>query len=187
MVSLQGKYSGWIPYVEVEDVDQAAALAQELDGTVERAPFEVPGVGRNCLVRDPVGALIGISLSRHDFPTPKKQFGAERYVARSQDFPADFYRGLFNWSIQPSDGLGVGKLSITLAGEQVALQTRTEKHPGTEPSWVPSVRVMRLSSALLKVRALEGSIANPERSGPNENDSMLVSDPNGSHVYLIVC
>ncbi|MGI9503793.1 MAG: VOC family protein, partial [Geminicoccaceae bacterium] len=72
-------FDGWIPYVEVQDVDSVAALATESGGKVIRPPFDVPGVGRNCLLLDPLGAHLGISFSRHKFPVPVRQFTAERY------------------------------------------------------------------------------------------------------------
>ena len=84
--SPDGPYTGRVPYVEVEDVDAAAELALDLDGVILKPPFEVPGVGHNCLLRDPLGALIGICLSRHAFPAPTKQFGLERYVTNREIF-----------------------------------------------------------------------------------------------------
>ena len=53
--------NSWIAYVEVADVDTACAQAEKLGGTILREPFEVPGVGRNALLRDPAGALIGLA------------------------------------------------------------------------------------------------------------------------------
>lgn len=84
---------GWIAYVEVRDVDAAATLAEELGGSIIRAPFEVPGVGRNALLRDPLGAIFGISLSRHSFPAPQRQFGVEAYQGFGNPFPKDFMNG----------------------------------------------------------------------------------------------
>lgn len=65
-----GMSDGWIAYVEVPDVDAATGRMERLGGEVVRPSFDVPGVGRNALARDPLGALIGISQSQHTFPTP---------------------------------------------------------------------------------------------------------------------
>ena len=89
--------NGWIAYVEVRDVDATVARVEGLGGTIVRHPFEVPGVGRNALVRDPLGALIGISLSRHSFPAPQKQFGPEVYLSDT-GFPEAFYKSLLGWT-----------------------------------------------------------------------------------------
>ncbi len=183
----RGQSFGWVPYVEVEDVDTASVRAQELGGTVEKAPFEVPGVGRNCLLRDPKGALIGICLSRHSYPAPTKQFGPERYVTTSEGLPVDFYRGLFGWSILPSDGSGVENQRVTWSGNEIAVHSTTEIHLDGRAIWVPSIRVKRLSEALHKVGTLGGSIAEPNRSGPSGDGCALVSDPNSTISFLIAC
>ena len=102
-----GFENGWIAYVEVGDVDAAATLAETLGGIVLRPPFEVPGVGRNALIGDPLGAVIGLSLSRHGFPAPRRQFGQELYLTDGAPFPETFYAKLFDWHVKPSIGDGL--------------------------------------------------------------------------------
>lgn len=180
-----GQSFGWVPYVEVADVDTAAARARDLDGSVAKEPFEVPGVGRNCLLRDPMGALIGICLSRHTFPTPTKQFGVERYFTRSENFPADFYCDLFDWNTLPLDGPGVDSHRIIRSGVEIALHTIAETHPSSGAGWVPSIRVKQLSDALRKVRTHEGSVIGPDWCDPNDDNCALVCDPNDTISFLI--
>ncbi|MDJ1159493.1 VOC family protein [Chelatococcus sp. SYSU_G07232] len=49
----------WFAYVEVDDIDARVAAAEREGGTVLRAPFDVPGVGRIAILRDPTGAAMG--------------------------------------------------------------------------------------------------------------------------------
>ena len=49
----------WLCYIEVDDVDQRLVHAREAGGEVLRDPFEVPGVGRIAIVKDPGGAVAG--------------------------------------------------------------------------------------------------------------------------------
>ena len=49
----------WMTYIAVDDIDKVAAEAPGLGGTVMRAPFDVPGVGRIAIMREPGGAGIG--------------------------------------------------------------------------------------------------------------------------------
>jgi uncharacterized protein len=51
--------SFWMVYVEVADVDAAAAKATELGGAVQVPPMDFPG-GRFALVADPQGAQFGL-------------------------------------------------------------------------------------------------------------------------------
>lgn len=180
-----GQFSGWVPYVEVDNVETTAVRAQEIGGSVKRAPFDVPGVGRNCLLCDPMEGLIGICSSRHNFPTPTLQFGAERYVARSKEFPADFYHELFDWNSRPSENPKTGHRVITMSEKLIAVH-KTDKTPSDGRSfWAPGIRVKDLSAALRKVCELEGSIVSPDSSCPSKDDCLLVGDPNSTLCYLI--
>ncbi len=176
---------GWIPYVEVGNVDAIAARAEDLKGAVEKAPFEVPGVGRNCLLRDPNSALFGICLSRHAFPAPTRQFGPERYRAQPGAFPAAFYGSLFDWDILPADDTGRGRQSIMRAGTEVAVLTEDAVQPHGRPSWAPAIRVQNMPDTLHRVRALKGTVTDPHGEAPQEGASVLVGDPNGTPAYLI--
>jgi predicted enzyme related to lactoylglutathione lyase len=49
---------GWGVYVTVTDVDQTAAMAEDLGGKVLVAPRDIPRVGRFCVLQDPQGAVL---------------------------------------------------------------------------------------------------------------------------------
>lgn len=55
----EGVTDRWVTYVHVNDLDCRIAKVRDLGGLVLRPPWEVPGVGRVAMVRDPVGADIG--------------------------------------------------------------------------------------------------------------------------------
>src|SRR5450631_3501364 len=46
----------WMLYISVDNVDDAAALAAHLGGTVPSPPFDVYDAGRMAVVQDPTGA-----------------------------------------------------------------------------------------------------------------------------------
>jgi uncharacterized protein len=50
--------SQWYAYIAVDDVDACTAHAEQLGGKLIEPPHEIPGVGRACLITDPVGAPI---------------------------------------------------------------------------------------------------------------------------------
>ncbi|SDJ50370.1 VOC family protein [Streptomyces indicus] len=50
----------WLPYFEVEDVDQAVAKARELGASVQMEPTSMTGVGRLAKVTDPQGARLAL-------------------------------------------------------------------------------------------------------------------------------
>lgn len=50
----------WVTYVHVDDLDNAVDQVKMSGGSVLKAPWNVPGVGRIAWVRDPGGAEIGL-------------------------------------------------------------------------------------------------------------------------------
>lgn len=49
----------WMSYLSVNDVDAALEKAKAGGASVMREPFDVPGVGRIAILREPGGAVIG--------------------------------------------------------------------------------------------------------------------------------
>ncbi|MEL6746337.1 MAG: VOC family protein [Pseudomonadota bacterium] len=56
----------WFSYIEVEDVDARIEAVRSSSGQVLREPFDVPGVGRIAIVKDSVGAALGLMTSEED-------------------------------------------------------------------------------------------------------------------------
>jgi uncharacterized protein len=44
-------------YIAVDDVDENAKLAEELGGTIIKAPSDIPNTGRFAIIQDPTGAM----------------------------------------------------------------------------------------------------------------------------------
>ena len=128
---------GWVAYVEVADVDDAVAQAEQLGGRIVRHPFDVPGVGRNALVRDPLGALIGLSHARHGFPVPRRQFGVELYLSDAMSFPEAFYAQVAGWEHDAQ----TGQVHIASSGELVAQRLSGQPPVGAHALWVPALKV----------------------------------------------
>ncbi|MGD1925155.1 MAG: VOC family protein [Paracoccaceae bacterium] len=180
-----GQENGWIAYVEVPDVDAAVKRVDMLKGKIIREPFEVTGVGRNALVRDPFGALFGLSLSRHGFPVPRRQFGPEVYVSNGNDLPQAFYNELFGWQVSPERDMDSVVL-LEPSGEPVAVEHVTKWPAGSNAAWVPSVKVASVFDAC---RAAEINGARPAFVYANEtvqSHSRILFDPDGAPFALDV-
>lgn len=177
--------NGWIAYVEVIDVDEAVELAKTHGGEIVRQPFNVPGVGRNALVRDPSGALIGISLSRHGFPVPHQQFGPEVYLSKGADFPRAFYAQMFGWRVpqrQKSDQRGIaiiGPLDEPLAFYQPEIQ-----YASSQTTWLPSIRVTSPDNAWHTAKALGARPLEKEASENSEKCRLILCDTDGARFML---
>ena len=49
----------WLSYIAVDDVDKRVVKAKKAGATIMREPFDVPGVGRIAILKQPGGAVIG--------------------------------------------------------------------------------------------------------------------------------
>jgi predicted enzyme related to lactoylglutathione lyase len=56
--------SGWLAYVEVDDIRVATKKAKSLGGEVMKDATEVVGMGWLSFIRDPTGAVLGLWQSR---------------------------------------------------------------------------------------------------------------------------
>lgn len=180
-----GMSDGWIAYVEVPDVDAAAARAEELGGVIVRHPFEVPGVGRNALLRDPLGALIGLSLSRHDFPVPRSQFGAEIYLSDAVPFPEEFYSQLFNWKMAAPRSAGRSDNAIIgCSGKGVARHQSGSPPNDAQSIWVPSIKVANTDDAWRASEAMNASrLADPAIESARDS-CVFIRDSCGAYSCL---
>jgi uncharacterized protein len=50
---------GWMPYIAVDDVDARVKKATKAGAKVMKPAFDVPGVGRIVILKEPGGAGIG--------------------------------------------------------------------------------------------------------------------------------
>lgn len=55
-----GMPAHWVPYVIVANVEASIKKAAKLKAKVLMPPFDIPGVGRIAVLRDPQGGVIGI-------------------------------------------------------------------------------------------------------------------------------
>jgi predicted enzyme related to lactoylglutathione lyase len=49
----------WMPYLAADDVDARAKKAVAAGATVMKEPFDIPGVGRIVVLRQPGGGTVG--------------------------------------------------------------------------------------------------------------------------------
>lgn len=55
----EGVPENWLTYFAVDDIDKILKKVKDAGGTVVRDPFDVAGVGRIAIIKDPNGAVQG--------------------------------------------------------------------------------------------------------------------------------
>jgi predicted enzyme related to lactoylglutathione lyase len=58
--TMPGVPTAWLPYVAVDDINEATDKAVSLGATIHRGPMEVPGQGWMTILVDPLGATIAL-------------------------------------------------------------------------------------------------------------------------------
>jgi uncharacterized protein len=56
--------SGWLAYVEVDDIQLATQKAKSLGGKIMKEPLEVVGMGWLSFIQDPTGAVLGLWMPK---------------------------------------------------------------------------------------------------------------------------
>lgn len=64
MKQIPGGPSGWLAYVEVDDIHAATQKAESLGGKVMKDVTEVVGMGWFSFIQDPTGAVLGLWKSK---------------------------------------------------------------------------------------------------------------------------
>lgn len=118
-----GASPSWSGYVAVDDVDADAARVARLGGKVERAPADIPNVGRFAVVADAGGAVFML-FKPNTGETPTKtapmtpgHIGWHELYAGNLDREWDFYSKLFGWTKERAVDLGAFGIYQTFAIE----------------------------------------------------------------------
>jgi predicted enzyme related to lactoylglutathione lyase len=150
--------SRWIPFVQVTSVDATVTAARARGATVEWEPFDVPGVGRNAVLRDPQGAIVCPHAPTHAFPPPHGVFLADALLTHDVGQANAFYQDVFGWTVD-------GCTWVTPAGDA---------------AWVPVLATENVAVSVPKAHALGARewVPAPVRSTPD--GTVLLRDPTGA-------
>lgn len=176
----------WNSYITVESADETLGRARTLGATVHAPAFDVLDAGRMGVLQDPQGAFLCVW-------EPRANLGAEvvnapgaltwnELVSPDIDASADFYGGLFGWTVTEMEGFGMPYVTIqnrdgrTNGGIRAAAQT--------EPTyWLVYFGSEDIDASLGQVSALGGStVMEPLDIGVGKLAAAL--DPEGAAFAL---
>jgi predicted enzyme related to lactoylglutathione lyase len=181
----------WQSYVSVADVNESAATATAVGGTVLAEPFDVMEAGRMAVLRDPTGAVFAIWQ-------PKEEIGARRVnepgsfcwnELYTKDTAASerFYTALFGWRVKRITGATGQPYTEFRIGERPAagmmeIQAEWGEVP---PNWSVYFAVADCASALEQVGSLGGRIEMEPMAITGVGTFAVVQDPQGAHFLVI--
>lgn len=178
--------SMWTPYVSVEDVDAATALAVELGCKVLVPPNDIPGTGRFSFVQDPQQAVIALLWLKEEMPEQDRRPDASEFCWYSLMTPnleatLAFYNKLVGWTARETE-LGNGEKQVLFyRGEEMMADLHQMKEgDGTTAGWICSVSVANADVAREKALALGGQVWTEVTPVGSFGRFFLAADPTGA-------
>lgn len=186
----QGIPPHWLSYVATDNVDDKAAKADDLGGTVVMEPFDVMDVGRMAVLQDPSGATFALWQARnHIGADVVGEPGALCWAELATRDPAAataFYTGLFGWDTQVQN-MGSGPYTSFLHGEQPVggMLRMTEEWGDIPPHWMPYFGVAACDAAIETAKELGGAVNFGPIDIPDAGRFAVITDPQGAAFSII--
>jgi hypothetical protein len=191
MKQMTGGQPVWQSYFTIENADEIVPRITELGGVVAQEPVDVMDAGRLVVAQDPTGATFAVW-------EPRAQIGAEVFgepgalswcelYTRDTAAAADFYTGLFGWTVEQTQSGDGGEYNLFSLGEQPAagmMAIREEWGP-MPPHWSIYLSVADLDASLAKLQELGGQQISPAMAVEGVGRFAFICDPQGAYSTII--
>jgi uncharacterized protein len=184
----EGMPPAWNSYVTVENVDDAAAKAADLGGTVIAEPFDVLDAGRMAVAQDPTGAFFSMW-------EPRESIGAEVVngpgaLTLSQlntvdpERALEFYSGLFGWRGESVEGGSMPYWGLYNNDRLAGGLMQMSPDMGAPPHWLNYFGTESVDDAAGRIGELGGQILVPPMEVPGGR-ILVAQDPQGAVFGLL--
>ena len=194
-----GLPSHWISYVSCEHIDDTAALAAELGGTVAHGPMDIPDVGRFAVFIDPQGAAFSAITSLPGTPAAPESpadgegrvpFGCpiwNELLTTDQEAATAFYTALLGWSVEQAPMEHGGTYTLLGRGGGLTHAGGIFQKPETMPvaAWMVYFHVADADLAVAKATEIGGSALTPVIPVPNVGRIAWLQDPTGAAFAIL--
>lgn len=173
--------SHWLAFVSVEDVDTVTAKAKTLGATLNREPFDVPGVGRSVVIQDPQGAITCPYSPTHNVPPPNGLFLWDELITPDIESAKLFYRELYGWKASAVD-MGQEKIYTLFKranGPDAAGAMKQRFKMATSSTWVTYLATNDIDTTVAKAKALGATVYLEGNDGLSVGRIALLLDPTG--------
>jgi predicted enzyme related to lactoylglutathione lyase len=189
----QGIPPNWMPYVEVNNVDESASRASAAGGTVVVPPTEIPNTGRFAVLQDPHGATFGIYKSSSksdpwDGTNRLGRFSWHELMTTDHKSAFEFYRKLFDWEktsdfdMGPENGI---YQMYGLKGKQYGgMFNRPREMAQVPPFWLPYIHVKDVKAATEAAKQSGAQVVNGPMEVPDGTWIVVLKDPTGAAIAL---
>lgn len=179
----------WGVYLAVDDVDAVTAKVAGAGGTVEAEPFDVMGLGRMSVVKDPTGAVVslwqaGTSIGTERANEPGTPIWNE-VVTPDMAAATRFYSDVLGvgWEDQPM-GDGPAYTCLVVDGRQVG-GAMPPPMDGVPAHWNVYFNVDSVDDTIARATELGGSVVAPAFDVPGVGRMAVLADPQGAMFNLM--
>jgi len=181
---------GWLLYAAADDADAVVARARELGASIEAAPFDVPGIGRMAMVRDPAAAAVALwQAAGHPGARVIDEPGAMHFaelVVHDVASARHFYTGLFGWATAETE-VPTGHYTLFTRGDQIVGGTMAigADWGPVQPHWQVYFQVADCDAAMRRADELGGSVSFGPLDVPNAGRLAVLTDAGGA-VFVVM-
>jgi hypothetical protein len=176
----------WMPYVDVDNVDETARKTQFLGGKITHGPQEIPGTGRFAVLQDPQGATFGVYKSNRssqawDGTPTLGRFSWHELMTTDHEKAFEFYRQLFGWQKMGGMDMGGGSMYAMygMKGKMFGgIFNRPAEMAAMSPFWMVYVNVKDVKKAVEIATKAGGFVKQPPMEVPGGMIAIL-GDPQG--------
>ncbi|MEQ1648900.1 MAG: VOC family protein [Hyphomicrobiaceae bacterium] len=183
----------WVGYVGVDNVDQAAKNLKHAGGHIDRAPDDIPNVGRFAMVTDPQGAMFVLftpkdpqnAASGHTM----RDGGVGWHELMTTDMPKafDFYASQFGWVKSTAMDMGpMGTYQLFKPAndspDMGGMMTDTQS---PKPYWLFYFVVADIDAAMKRVTDQKGKVLMGPMEVPGGAWIIQATDPQGALFALV--
>jgi predicted enzyme related to lactoylglutathione lyase len=176
----------WMPYVDVDNVDETARKATSLGGKTMHGPQDIPNTGRFAVLQDAQGAVFGVYKSNKssqswDGTPVLGRFSWHELMTTDYRKAFEFYRQLFGWEKTGEMDMGGGNMYFMYGKGKPfgGMFNRPPEMASMPPFWMVYVHVKDVNKAVEATTRGGGFVKQPPMEVPGGMIAIL-GDPQGA-------
>jgi uncharacterized protein len=179
--------AGWIANVVVDDVDEAAARAESLGGTIVSGPTEMAEIGRWAIIADPQGGVISAYKPEGEYDVPAGTFVWDELLATDVDVAKRFYTEVFGWTTADWDMGQPGSYTVFNRSADIGAAGLAQKPPGSPGGalWMPYVATEDVDATTARAKELGATPLMEPYDVENVGRISMLVDPTGATFGLL--
>ena len=181
--------SHWTGSILVDDVDAIVARTTELGGTVHKAAWDIPEIGRLAVLADPQGGVFSVYNPLSEMSLPEKneapgEMGWHELNTTDYEAAWTFYEGLLGWkatdSMDMGDDMGTYFMFQRDGAEgSMGGMSNVAKQMSVPAHWLFYTNVDACGAAVERITSKGGKVVNGPMEVPGDGWIAQCQDPQG--------